>query len=454
MSPRSERILSALDAVFRCVLGGIFIYAAWSKIQDPGLFASQVAAYRMLPGCLVSLVALVLPMVELLSGIVLIATRWPREAALLILGMLGMFFIGLTQGIVRGLKISCGCFAGGDEESGLVSALLRDIVLLAPTVWLVLRPNRWLSRRLPWLGVACVVLGFGLWAAASSHLDARQGAAPSTVQAQGEVDIPDAVVAAANGEKVPAEKWTLDFPQALAQARTEHRPLILYAGQKNCRFCQQMEPVVKGPIFARWIKGTGMYLAEAHLNETNANIAQHYQVEFMRSLRPYGKLVYPYFAIYWPRGKEQGDIQTVFTARRGLMPGRRHLALIGELLSACDLYLAGYLNNLGKRPSFDQLAGYKTRQVNIVSSDGSKVWMTPESGVQELGSKVTLHVKPNQSAVRPVWKSPDGRVISHQNARSLVVTDDMPSGTYRVEFKKLTVLGGSGLKDETSAVKD
>ena len=145
---RRDLILGALERVCRLILGGIFIYAAWSKIQDPALFAKAIVGYQMLPSFFVGPLALVLPMAELLAGAALIATRWTRESTLLILCMLAMFFVGLTQALVRGLDISCGCF--GDDATSthtVLSALLRDVVLLVPAVWLVRRPNAWLWNK-------------------------------------------------------------------------------------------------------------------------------------------------------------------------------------------------------------------------------------------------------------------------------------------------------------------
>lgn len=139
----------ALDVLARVGLGALFVYAAWSKIRDPAAFARTVANYRMLPSCAVGLVAITLPMTELLAGLALVFTKWSREAALLVLGMMLVFLAGLTQAAVRGLDISCGCF-GDDGARGLaalVRTILRDLLLLVPTVWVLVRPGGWLFGR-------------------------------------------------------------------------------------------------------------------------------------------------------------------------------------------------------------------------------------------------------------------------------------------------------------------
>lgn len=148
----ASRILFVLETVLRLVLGGVFIWASLPKLDDPAIFASQVAAYGMLPQTFVDLVALVLPPVELLTGCMLVATKWSREAALVMLAMLAVFVVALVQAIVRGLDISCGCFADEALDHGtpaLAVALLRDLLMMAPLIWILYRPGRYIWRKPP-----------------------------------------------------------------------------------------------------------------------------------------------------------------------------------------------------------------------------------------------------------------------------------------------------------------
>lgn len=134
-----------LDILFRLGLGGVFIYASWSKIQDPALFADAVTSYRILPAMFAGWIAVVLPMVEFVAGVGLIATKWARESATILLGLLFVFLIGLTQAWIRGLEISCGCFGADDKPVPLWVDILRDLGLLVPAIWSVVRPNSWLG---------------------------------------------------------------------------------------------------------------------------------------------------------------------------------------------------------------------------------------------------------------------------------------------------------------------
>lgn len=100
-----------LNMIVRVALGLIFIYSAWPKVADPPAFAEMIWNYRILPGAMVNPLAIMLPWLELLTGIALIAGRLHKGAALLVGGMLLVFIAALTTDLVRGIPVDCGCFS-------------------------------------------------------------------------------------------------------------------------------------------------------------------------------------------------------------------------------------------------------------------------------------------------------------------------------------------------------
>ena len=100
--------------------------------------------------------AATMSMAELLVGAMFIFTKWTREAAFATAVMLGMFIVALAQAQVRGLDISCGCFSDAEAEPhAVLVALVRDLLLVAPTVWLLLKgQHRWIAdfRRMWYTG--------------------------------------------------------------------------------------------------------------------------------------------------------------------------------------------------------------------------------------------------------------------------------------------------------------
>jgi putative oxidoreductase len=112
----------------RLYLGTIFLLACWHKILEPGAFALDIATYQILPLALVNPLAIVLPWVELAAGILLLLGLRTRAAALLVAGMMLLFTAAITVAVVKGLDMSCGCFAsqGATEDPISWRTILRD----------------------------------------------------------------------------------------------------------------------------------------------------------------------------------------------------------------------------------------------------------------------------------------------------------------------------------------
>jgi uncharacterized membrane protein YphA (DoxX/SURF4 family) len=119
----------AIIWIGRLVLGGIFIYAGYSKVFLPNSnlwplfvlkfsismnlsnFALQVDAFKLLPLWGVQFVAHTLPFAEIILGLlVLIGWRLRIWASLLTLIMLG-FFVVVLRAYLLHMNINCGCFA-------------------------------------------------------------------------------------------------------------------------------------------------------------------------------------------------------------------------------------------------------------------------------------------------------------------------------------------------------
>lgn len=132
-------------------LGAIFVAASLHKIADPPSFAHMVYNYRLLPGGLINAMALVMPWVELLCGLALIAGVWTRAARNLIALMLLVFIVAIGINLARGNAIDCGCFdaskANLSHEERLADmrfVILRDVgmLLMVAQLWWADRAGR------------------------------------------------------------------------------------------------------------------------------------------------------------------------------------------------------------------------------------------------------------------------------------------------------------------------
>src|SRR5690348_15631785 len=106
---------SMLIRVLRIVLGGVWLYAAYTKLKQPWLiFAMSIDAYHLLPEWAVLTIARTLPWIELAVGILLIGGLLLRYASTAGAAMLAIFFAAMISAYTRGLAIDCGCFGPGD----------------------------------------------------------------------------------------------------------------------------------------------------------------------------------------------------------------------------------------------------------------------------------------------------------------------------------------------------
>ena len=100
-----------LNVRVQIALGALFLAAAIPKILDPPNFAHMIYNYRLLPGQLVNPFALILPWVELLCGLALIAGVWKRTASWIVGVLLLIFIAGVGINLARNNAIDCGCFS-------------------------------------------------------------------------------------------------------------------------------------------------------------------------------------------------------------------------------------------------------------------------------------------------------------------------------------------------------
>ncbi|HVP07489.1 MAG TPA: MauE/DoxX family redox-associated membrane protein [Candidatus Acidoferrum sp.] len=135
--------------VSRLLIGGMFIYASYYKIVEPGDFAKSIWYYHIVPGKFINLMAIVLPWLELLAGLGLILGIFFRGASLWVNVTMLVFTFALASTIWRGLSIDCGCFKA--SEAGTHAAwepLIRDIISLIFTLQLLFtRSRRWMLSR-------------------------------------------------------------------------------------------------------------------------------------------------------------------------------------------------------------------------------------------------------------------------------------------------------------------
>lgn len=133
----SSRLPGLANLLLRLFLGGLFLWSGVVKLADPKAFAAVISRYDLVPEPLLPVVAIGLPLLEVLAGL---ATALNRRGGLeSVIAMLLLFIAVLWFGILHNLDIDCGCFSSAElgEQDGLRQAFIRDWVLLALAFYLL-----------------------------------------------------------------------------------------------------------------------------------------------------------------------------------------------------------------------------------------------------------------------------------------------------------------------------
>lgn len=125
-----DRDKSLLQAM-RLVLGCIFLYASLDKIRQPKEFAEAVYNYRILPDALVNVLAVVLPWIELIVGILLVAGFLVGGSLFICVFLMTVFLGAMAVTLIRGIDVQCGCFSLDAGEPITYLTLFRDSLILA-----------------------------------------------------------------------------------------------------------------------------------------------------------------------------------------------------------------------------------------------------------------------------------------------------------------------------------
>lgn len=121
-----------VSTTVRIVLGALFMYASFDKMANPEAFAKIIDNYHLLPYQLVNPLAIFLPWLEFITGLFILSGKWVKSSLLIYNALLVIFIIALSQALIRGLDISCGCFSvNPSSTSDVWLRIIEDILMLA-----------------------------------------------------------------------------------------------------------------------------------------------------------------------------------------------------------------------------------------------------------------------------------------------------------------------------------
>lgn len=111
-------------------IGFVFIFAGAEKIADPAAFSDSIANYKLLPLAAVNFFAIVLPWIELVSGVLLIFDKYVKENAFIYNVLIIVFTLMVFIAVLRGLDINCGCYGTADVQKVGFAKIFENIGLL------------------------------------------------------------------------------------------------------------------------------------------------------------------------------------------------------------------------------------------------------------------------------------------------------------------------------------
>jgi uncharacterized membrane protein YphA (DoxX/SURF4 family) len=139
-----NRVLRGILLALRVILGAIFVYGGYVKLQAPwALFGMAIDSYHLVPLRYIEPLARTVPWFEVALGLLLIFGRLLRISTATVSLTLAIFFAAMLHAFLNHQQINCGCFGPGEPISKWT--LLRDGSMLAGSLlltWMALRSPR------------------------------------------------------------------------------------------------------------------------------------------------------------------------------------------------------------------------------------------------------------------------------------------------------------------------
>lgn len=133
---------TALVLVARIVVALMFIIVGVGKITHPEEFAREISNYQLLPILFINPLAVILPWLEVTTGMMLLFGIQLRANALLITAMLVMFTIAIIIAVAKGLSINCGCYSQIAAQKVGLPKILENTGLIILSLILVFTENK------------------------------------------------------------------------------------------------------------------------------------------------------------------------------------------------------------------------------------------------------------------------------------------------------------------------
>lgn len=129
-----ENRVDPIELLFRIIVGGIFFYAGFLKINDLQSFELSIRNYQILNDPWVGILAMTLPPLEIILGISILI-KFLYQGALLIACMtMSVFIASLISLLARNIDINCGCLG---LNTSVQIQIMIDILIVLMCIFLM-----------------------------------------------------------------------------------------------------------------------------------------------------------------------------------------------------------------------------------------------------------------------------------------------------------------------------
>ncbi len=106
---------NAGERLVALALALLLLRSAFAHLGNPYHFLSTVYSYQLVRIEAGKWVALVLPYLQMVVAVCLLARWWPKQSYLLAFVLFAAFVVAQAMALRQGLEISCGCFGAAES---------------------------------------------------------------------------------------------------------------------------------------------------------------------------------------------------------------------------------------------------------------------------------------------------------------------------------------------------
>lgn len=138
---------TVLVLIARIVVALMFIVVGVGKIAHPEEFAREISNYQLLPILFINPLAVILPWLEVITGMMILFGIQIRANAFIVSLMLITFTTAIIIAVAKGLSINCGCYSQIAAQKVGLPKILENTGLIILSLILVFTENNKLQLK-------------------------------------------------------------------------------------------------------------------------------------------------------------------------------------------------------------------------------------------------------------------------------------------------------------------